>query len=417
MASKLSTVQSPNRETHYTPTRTTRLALIAALSLASAEAIAQRRPARRGPLVPYIMVAAGSPEAAAAQAVRAGRPAAAPTTAVAPTPVAPAAANGLDLSGQQPAAPTAVAPAPTVPVVEAQPVQVPTQPIDAAPTPHPAPASETPSGYTTTPRSRRDGWFGQLGVAMVAIPNLFPRAEVANASDVTVSARNCSPEQAAAGPTGRYLCSLTLSGGDGHYSVIGSNGAEVAMGSGDGRNVNVFIPGTSLSTLTVRTASGASRSFNVTTRQDGSNRTFSSQVVGETNPAEQPVLVSVMPAIQGVVGRHMGPWEVSVAARLGIGRTLSSPDLYYVGSRVNVAYHGGPRSLVAAGLQTGADFFIPEENMPTMVAIPVEATFTLRTSANPQRAHGVFGVAGGFTVPTNTNPVAGTFTFTAGAEF
>jgi hypothetical protein len=415
MASKLSTVQSLNREPRYTPTRTTRLALVAALSLASAEAIAQRRPTPRAPLVPYIMVPAGSPEAAAAQAVRAGRP----TPATAPTAPAPTpATNGLNFTDHQPATPVAAAaPAAPVPVAEAQPVQVPTQPIDTAPNPHPAPASETSSGYTTTPRSRRNGWFGQLGVAMVTIPNLFPRAEVANASDVTVSARNCSPERAAAGPTGRYLCSLTLSGGDGHYSVIGSNGAEVAMGSGDGRNVNVFIPGTSLSTLTVRTASGASRSFNVTTRQDGSNRTFSSQVVGETNPAEQPVLVSVMPAIQGVVGRHMGPWEVSVAARLGIGRTLSSPDLYYVGSRVSVAYHGSPRSLVAAGLQTGADFFIPEENMPTMVAIPVEATFTLRTSANPQRAHGVFGVAGGFTVPTNTNPVAGTFTFTAGAEF
>ena len=124
-----------------------------------------------------------------------------------------------------------------------------------------------------------------------------------------------------------------------------------------------------------------------------------------------------MPAVEGVVGRHIGPWELSLAGRAGIGRTLSSPDLYYVGTRFNVSYHGGPRSLVAGGLQTGVDFFIPEADMHTMVAIPVEGTFTLRTSANTQRAHGVFGLAAGLTIPTSGNPVAFTATANAGVEF
>lgn len=414
MESNISTRHSLDRAPHYnTPTRT---ALLAALGTTFLALQAGAQPRRR-PLEPVLLVRANSPEGQAAQAVRTGQPVPAATPAPAPT-----ASPNLDFSqGTSPATPTVIPPAPST--VVAQPAPQPTttpavvQPTYVAPAQPATPSYVPTSTYEGSSRRRRDGWFGRMGLATVIVPNLFPRAEVADASNITISARSCSPERVASGPTGRYLCSVTVSGGEGHYTVTGANGAEVPMAAGDGRNVNIMIPGTSISSLTVRTPSGATRTFHVTTHQDGSNRTFSSQVVGETAAAEQPVLVSVMPAFEAVVGRNMGSWEASLAGRIGIGRTLSSPDLYYVGTRLNVSYHGGPRSLVAGGLQTGADFFIPETDMNTMVTIPVEGTFNLRTSANTQRARGIFGLAAGFTVPTNGNPVAFTATGTAGVEF
>lgn len=407
MESNISTRQSLDRAPHHTPTRTALLAAIGTTFLAlQAEA---QTPSRRRPLEPVLLVRANSPEGQAAQAVRNGQPA--------PTP-APARSPNLDFSNAP--TPTPVATPPTLgtqPAPQPTPAPIVVQPTNTELSQATAPSNVTTSIAEGSSHRRRDGWFGRIGVATVIVPNLFPRAEVADASNITISARNCSPERVASGPTGRYLCSVTVSGGEGHYTVTGANGAEVPMATGDGRNVNVMIPGTSISSLTVRTQSGATRTFHVTTHQDGNNRTFSSQVVGETTPAEQPVLVSVMPAVEAVVGRNMGPWEVSVAGRLGIGRTLSSPGLYYAGTRVNVSYHGGPRTLVAGGLQTGADFFIPENDMNTMVAVPVEGTFNLRTSANTQRARGIFGIAAGLTIPTNGNPVAFTSTATAGVEF
>lgn len=412
MESNISTVHSLARAPRHTPTRT---ALLAALgtSLLAIEAGAQAPARRRPPLQPVVIVAADSPEGRAAVAVRNGTAAPA-TPAPAATP-APGANPNLDFSTGAPA--TTPAPTPT-PVV--QPVAQPTSaPVIARPdlVASPAPSYVPSSNYEGRSSRRRDGWFGRVGVATVIVPNLFPRAEAPNASNINVSARTCSPEIVATGPTGRYQCSVTVTGVDGNFTITGANGAEVPMTSGSGRNVNVMIPGNSISSLTVRTQAGATRTFHVTTHQDGNNRTFSSQVVNETAAADQPVLVSVMPAVEGVVGRHIGPWELSLAGRAGIGRTLSSPDLYYVGTRFNVSYHGGPRSLVAGGLQTGVDFFIPEADMHTMVAIPVEGTFTLRTSANTQRAHGVFGLAAGLTIPTSGNPVAFTATANAGVEF
>jgi hypothetical protein len=410
MASKLSTAPSLNRETHHTSPRTSRLALIAALSLASTEAMAQRRPAPRTPLVPYLLVPAGSPEAAAAQAVRTGRPTtpvAAPTTP-APTP----AASGLNFTDQQPATPVAaVAPTPTaqVPVVEAQPAQVAPQPTNEAPTPHPAPANETPS-ETAGSRRRRDGVFTRLGVIFAVVPNLEPRPEAPNASNITISARNCADEIGAGGPTTRRICPVTITGGGDTYTVTG-NSAEVAMGMGTGRQINVIIP-QGFGTLTVRTPNGASRTFLVGANQG----TFSSQVINETAAPEQPVRVSVIPAVEATVGYNTGAWEVSGSARAGIVRPHT--PAYYLGLRANVSYHGRSRTnLAAVGIQTGVDAVIPEGDGSTQTLVPVEATVTLRTSASTNRPRGVFTLTAGATIPTNTNPVAFTGSVGAGVEF
>ncbi len=411
MASKLSIEQSLTRAPRHTPIRTSRIALIAALGLTSAEAMAQRRPAPRAPLVPYIMVPVGSPEAAAAQAVRAGRPTVAPTTAVAPTPVAPAAAPGLNFAVQQPTTPVAAVAPTTAPVavVEAQPVQVATQPTYVAQTPHPAQAIETSSGSNGTTR-RRDGMYTQLGMVFAVVPNLEPRPEAPNASNVTISARNCADEIGAMGPTGRRICPVTITGGGDSYTVTG-NSVEVPMGMGTGRQINVIIP-QGLGTLTVQTPNGASRTFLVGARQG----TFTSQVINETTAPEQPVRVSVIPAVVGTVGYNTGPWEVSGSVRAGIVRPHT--PAYYLGFRGNVSYHGRSRTnLAAIGIQTGVDAVIPEGDGSTQTLVPVEAALTVRTSANTNRPRGVFTFTAGATIPTNTNPVAFIGSVGAGAEF
>ncbi len=406
MASKLSIEQSLTRESRHTPTRTTRLALVAALSLASAEAMAQRRPAPRAPLRAVLIVNADSPEGRAAQAERTGRPVAAPTVAPA-VPTAPAAASGLDFSGQQPAAPVAVAP--TAPVVVAQPVRVAEQPTYVVQTPHPA-APVEPSSSSTGSTRRRDGVFTRLGAVFTVVPNLEPRPEAPNASNITISARNCANELGAMGPTGRRICPVTITGGGDSYTVMG-NSVEVPMGMGTGRQINVIVP-QGLGTLTVRTPNGASRTFLVGANQG----TFSSQVINEIAAPEQPVRVSVIPAMEATVGYNTGPWEVSGSVRAGIVRPHTSA--YYLGLRTNVSYHGRSRTnLAAVGIQTGVDAVIPEGDGSTQTFVPVEATVTLRTSANTNRPRGVFTFAAGATVPTNTNPVAFTGSVGAGVEF
>lgn len=408
MASKFTSIeQSLARASRHTPTRQTRLAFVAALSLASTEALAQRVPARRNPLQPVLIVAADSPEGQAAQAVRTGRPVTpspAPTPAVTPIPTTPAAVNGLNFAGQQPAAPAAVAP--TAPAV-VQPSPVAPQATHVAPTAHPAAPIETSSGSTGSPR-RRDGVFARVGVVMAVVPNLEPRPEAPNASNVTVSARTCAAERSAMGLTGRHICPVTITGGGDNYTVTG-NGVEVPMGTG--RQVNIVVPN-GLGTLTVQTPNGASRTFLVGARQG----TFTSQVINETQAPEQPVLVSVIPAVEATVGYSTGSWEVSGSARAGIVRPHT--PAYYLGLRANVSYHGRSRTNVAAvGIQTGVDAVIPEGNGSTQTLVPLEATVTLRTSPNPNRPRGVIMFTAGATVPTNTNPVAFIGSASVGVEF
>ncbi len=400
MASKISTAHSLRVSPRHTPTRTDSRLAIAALVAGLSSAViakpneAQAQTPRR--LRPVYVVPVGSAAGNAVEAVVNGTAAPAATS----TATSINTDNGnLDFSGSQPAPvvhPTEQATAAPVaqptPGVEVPTYVAPSDSINYAPAA--APASES------TASGRETGWFGGIGLTTVFVPSLFRDPE-APQNNLGVSAGNCLPERSATGnASGRYICSLTFTGGNNQYSITPSNGAEVTNAPGTGRNATVAIPGNSLSTIQV-TSNGVSRTFNVTTRPEGMNRTFSSQQVGETNAPESPVRVTVIPAIEAHLGRHFGQhWSMLMSARLGSGVTLNRPDLWYVGGRFGAEYQGGRGSILRAGFRTGVDAFVIEGST-NRTAIPFELTGRILTNGNPRRAAGYFEISAGASVPTD----------------
>lgn len=389
MASKISTAHSLRVSPRHTPTSTdSRLAIAALVAGLSSAIVAKPNDAQaqqtHGRLRPVYVVRVGSTAGNAVEAAVNG-------TA---TP-----ANGnLDFSGNQPAQVVVQPTTNTSPQNQARPEAI--APTFVAPSdninyvPATAPASESPSV------GRESGWFGGIGLTTVFVPSLFRDPE-APQNNLGVSAGNCLPERSATGnASGRYICSLTFTGGNNQYSITPSNGAEVTTAPGMGRNATVAIPGNSLSTLQV-TSNGLSRTFNVTTRPEGTNRTFSSEQVGETNAPGSPVRVTVIPAIEAHLGRHFGHhWSMLMSARLGSGITLNRPDLWYVGGRIGAEYQGGRGSILRAGFRTGVDAFVIE-NSTNRTAIPFELTGRILTNGNPRRAAGYFEISAGASVPTD----------------
>ncbi len=392
MASKISTAHSLRVSPRHTPTSTdSRLAIAALVAGLSAAVIAKPNTAHaqtptHGRLRPVYVVPVDSTAGNAVTAI------------VTATPATPTTNNGnMDFSGsrtalvQQPAAPAVVA----QPTVAATPTYVaPSDSINYLQATPAAPIAESTSG------GRETGWFGGVGLTTVFVPNLFRDPE-AQQNNLGVSAGNCLPERSATGNAGgRYICSLTFTGGNNQYTITPSNGAEVTAAPGMGRNATVAIPGNSLSTLQV-TSNGVSRTFNVTTRPEGMNRTFSSAQVGETNAPESPVRVTVIPAIEAHLGRHFGQhWSMLMSARLGSGVTLNRPDLWYVGGRIGAEYQGGRGSILRAGFRTGVDAFVIEGST-NRTAVPFELTGRILTNGNPRRAAGFFEISAGASVPTD----------------
>lgn len=399
MASKISTVHSLSVSPRHTPTRTdSRLALAALVAGLTSAVVAKPNEAQaqttsHGRLRPVYVVPVGSAAGNAVEAVVNGT-----VTPVAPTTPVVQTNGNLDFSDRQP---IQVA-QPTTQSTVVEPTPVPTAPTYVAPSDGINYLQQTPTApiAESTSGGRETGWFGGVGLTTVFVPNLFRDPE-AQQNNLGVSAGNCLPERSATGnASGRYICSLTFTGGNNQYTITPSNGAEVTTAPGTGRNAVVAIPGNSLSTIQV-TSNGISRTFNVTTRPEGMNRTFSSAQVGETNAPENPVRVTVIPAIEAHLGRHFGQhWSMLMSARLGSGVTLNRPDLWYVGGRVGVEYQGGRGSILRAGLRTGIDAFIID-GTTNRTAIPFELTGRILTNGNPRRAAGFFEISAGASVPTD----------------
>ncbi len=249
-----------------------------------------------------------------------------------------------------------------------------------------------------------NNWNFGIGFVGSMIPGWYGNPEVQQ-NNLNISAGNCSPELSATGATGRYLCSVTLTGGNGQFTLQNISGVDITTAPGNGRNAVIAVPGSGFGRLTV-TSNGVSRTFNVAARAVGSNaHTFTTETVNSTEAPSAPLHVTFVPAIEAFADRHFGcNWGIEASARLGIAVTESRPDLYYFGARAGVTYRPNPRSPFTFGLRTGVDTFPGlTSGVTTTTAIPFDAM--MRITTNPEGAGLYFNPSLGITVPTDGSSV------------